>query len=155
MKSESVKKISGTMSIAAFVVVLIFGIVFSVFAVILANQKIPENYVETTATITRIENELLPGHDPADVTDEEIFDHHVFVTYSYNGQSFDEAEYGNYSSSMKEGDSVLLYLNPDNPEEFFCDPSGKIVFVIIGIGIVLVGIGGIVYNIVKKKKEAF
>lgn len=52
---------------------------------------------------------------------------------------------------MAEGDTVLLYLNPDHPEEYMGDPSGDYVYVIIGIGIIPVGIGGLGYTINKKK----
>lgn len=53
---------------------------------------------------------------------------------------------------MKEGDTVVLYVNPDEPNDFMSDPSGSFVFIIVGIVIILVGVGGLGYNIYKKKR---
>ena len=153
MKTAAVAKFHFVQSLIIFIFVLLLGIVFLFFAIKLNGQTIPENYVKTDATITRIEKELIPGRIP-DENDplDDSYEHRVFVAYSYNGTNYSDVEYPNYDSSMKEGDTVLLYLNPDDPAEFMADPSGSFVFVLIGIGVVLFGIGGIAVSIYKKKR---
>ncbi|MBO4265328.1 MAG: DUF3592 domain-containing protein [Clostridia bacterium] len=132
-------------------VVLIFGIVFLTLSLKL-NKPVPENYEKAEAAIIRIEEELSPVYDASDGIGADDYDHRVFVEYTYKGKTYSDKEYANYNSSMKEGDTVLVYINPDKPEEFISDPSGNFIFVIIGIVIILVGAGGIGYNIYKKKR---
>lgn len=153
MKSKSISKMTTTTSIIMFSVVLVIGIAFSALAIKLNTQKIPDNYVETKAEITKIKEDLLPGFDDSDdATDAEKYEYQVFVKYSYNDKEYKNKEYGNYDSSMKVGDKVLVYINPDNPSEFISDPSGNFITIIIGVVIVLIGCGGIGYNIYKKKR---
>lgn len=151
MKTASVNKFRFIRSIIVFSFVLIFGIVFlTVF--LKFNKPVPENYVETEATITGIEEELSPVCDTSDGIGPDDYEHRVFVQYTYNGVIYSEKEYGNYASSMKEGDTVLLYVDPDEPDRFMSDPAGAFVYVIIGIVIILAGIGGLGFNIYKKKR---
>ena len=43
-------------------------------------------------------------------------DHHVvYVRYTYEGVTYDHIPLYNFSSSMREGDSVELLINPANP----------------------------------------
>ena len=149
MKTDTVRRINGGVSLAISCFALIFGILFFAFGLKLSQQKIPENYVETPATIARIEETLLPGCTGANIED---YEYRVFVAYSYGGQTFAEAEYSRYDSSMKEGDTVLLYLNPDDPAEFMADPSGSLVYAAIGAAILLGSVGGIGYNIAQIRK---
>lgn len=151
MKTTSVNKISFVMPIVVFSFVLIFGIVFLVLFSKL-DAPVPENYVETEAIIIRIEEELSPTYDASDGLGPDDYEHRVFVEYTYNGKTYSEKEYGNYDSSMKKGDTVLLYVNPDKPDDFMSDTSGGSVFVIVGIVIILVGVGGLGFNIYKKKR---
>ena len=147
MKVESVNKILSIRSFSSFIGVLIFGIIFLSFAIKLNLQEIPEDYIKTEATITRIEEIRMPGSNSFD---EPNYDYHVYVSYAYGGRTYENVEYGSYSSSMKEGDAVLLYLDPNAPGEFICDPEGSFIFVIIGIAVVLLGVGGLAYNIKKR-----
>ena len=149
MKAASVNKIRFITSVIAFTLVLAFGIAFlTLYSKF--NKPVPENYIETRATITRIEEEQSPFYDKSDGIGPDDYEYHVFVEYTYNGETYSEKEYGNYDSSMKTGDTVLLYVNPEAPDDFMSDPSGGFVYVIIGIVIILIGIGGIGYNIKKK-----
>ena len=151
MKTSSVNKFRFITSIIVFSFVLIFGIAFlTLFSKF--NKPVPENYVETKATITRIEEELSPTYDASDGLGPEDYNYTVFVKYEYNGETYSEKEYGNYDSSMKEGDTVVLYVNPDEPDDFMSDPSGGFTFVIVGIVIILVGVGGLGFSIYKKKR---
>ena len=147
METTIVKKPNG---IAGFAFILVLGIVFLVIAISL-NKPIPENYIETQAVITRIDEVLLPTYDKTDGIGPEDFEYHVFVEYSYDGKTYSDCEYGNYDSSMNKGDTVILYLNPDNPSQFMTDPSGNSIFVIISIVVIVVGIIGLGYSIVRKR----
>lgn len=151
MKASTVNKTRRITSIISFSLVLVFGIAFlSLFLAL--KQDVPENYIEAKATIIRIEKELSPTCDESDGLDDSDYEHQVFVEYSYNGETYTEKEYGNYDSGMKKGDTVLVYLNPEDPGDFMSDPSGNFVFVIVGIVVILVGAGGLGYSIYKKKK---
>ena len=153
MKTSDVNKIRFGSSTVFFLGVLIFGIIFLALGIKLNLQKIPEYYVETEAEITRIDEILMPGTYNDSLPTAGDYEHHVYIKYSYKGKSYKEIEYGKYDSSMEEGDIVLLYLNPDNPNEFICDPKGNFMFIIVGFIVVLVGLGGVGYNIYKRKRE--
>ena len=151
MKTAVVNKFRFLTSMIVFSFVLIFGILFlTLFSKF--NKAIPENYIETKATITRIEEELSPTYDEIDGFDASDYQYTVFVEYTYRGETYSEKEYGNYNSSMKEGDVVLVYVDPDAPDDFMCESVDDFVFIIIGIVIVAVGIGGIGFNVYKKKR---
>ena len=153
MNVSSVNKIRGIGAFVIFGVVLVFGIAFLTLFLVFS-KPIPENYVQTEATIVKIEEKLSPVYDDSDGIGPDDYEHTVFVDYSYDGKEYKNCEYGNYSSSMKEGDKVVIYLNPDDPAEFRSDDSGNFVFVIIGIVIIAIGVIGIGYNIYQKKRSA-
>lgn len=152
MKASAVKKFSFIRSVVVFSVVLLCGIAF-LTAFLLLKKPIPENYVETSAKIVRIDETLSPTYDPAEPLNDAAYEHTVFVEYSFDGKNFSEVEYPRYDSSMKEGDTVVLFVNPEDPSEFMSDPSGDFGFIIAGIVIILIGAGGLGYTIFKKKKE--
>lgn len=153
LKADAVKKFNFIKSIVVFSVVLVFGIGFMFFAVKINNQKVPENYIETNATIVRIEEELSPTFDRSEGTpDAGDYEHTVFVDYTYNGNTYSNRQYANYDSSMKVGDTVSVFVDPDDPETFMCDTSGDYVFIIVSAVVILVGIGGIAYSVIKKKR---
>ena len=151
MKTTFVNKFHFVRGIIIFSTILIIGILFLTLFPKL-NKPIPENYVETKATIIRIEEELSPTYDDIDGFDATDYEYTVFVEYTYNGKTYSEKEYGSYDSSMKEGDTVTLYVNPDEPDDFMCEPVNNSILVIIGIVIVVVGIGGLGFTIYKKKR---
>lgn len=153
MNAKTVGTFNFIRAIVVFSLVLVIGIAFLVFFLFF-NKPIPENYVETNAKIIRIEEELSPTYDESDGINDDDYEHRVFVEYSYNDKTYTEKEYGNYNSNMKVGDTVIVYVNPDDPEEFMSDPSGSTIFIIVGIIVILVGLGGLVFNFLKKKKGA-
>ena len=155
MKARTVNRINSVSMVWSFSLVLIFGLVFSFFALKATQQKIPENYVQADARITRIEEELSPTFVYSDKAPEPSdYDHHVFVTYSYGGKTYANLELGRYSSSMKEGDTVALYFDPADPADFMGDPSENVTFLIVGIVVVLIGLGGLAYCVYQKKKRS-
>lgn len=150
MQVKSVDKVRFFGSIVFSVIVLLFGIVFLTVAIIAGTQSVPEDYIKTDATITKIEEELLPYSTGDDIDN---YEHHVFVEYTYDGKAYEDYPYGNYSSSMKVGDTVIIYVNPSDPGEFISDPAGVGIFIAIGAVIVVGGAVGVVYNVIKKKKK--
>ena len=151
MEAKTVNKINGISAIVVFAVVLVLGIAFLVGFLAL-NKKVPENFVETEAKIVRIEKELSPVYDETDGITEDDYEYKVFIDYSYEDKTFTEVEYPGYNSSMKEGGTVKIYVNPENPTDFVGDKSGDIGFIIAGGVVILIGAGGLVYSIIKRKK---
>ena len=139
MKASTVKKINHIPLIIVFSFVLIFGIIFLILSFSVLNQKIPENCVEVTAEISYI-NEIEIDND---------FHYEVFINYSYDGQSFENQEYDKYDSSMKAGKTVTIFVNPDNPSEYYSDDSDNFVFPLIGGVVIVIGVGGLAFNIVQ------
>lgn len=139
MKASTVKKINHIPLIIVFSFVLIFGIIFLILSFSVLNQKIPENCVEVTAEISYI-NEIEIDND---------FHYEVFINYSYDGQSFENQEYDKYDSSMKAGKTVTIFVNPDNPSEYYSDDSDNFVFPLIGGVVIVIGVGGLAFNIIQ------
>lgn len=68
--------------------------------------------------------------------------HDVFVSYTVNGVDYKGIEINEYSSSMSEGGTVVLYYNPDNPKEIKCKEVAKsapVVAIVVGAIFVIVG----------------
>lgn len=139
MKVATVKKINHIPQLIAFLFMILFGVGFMALSLFVLNQKVPENYVKVNAEISYI-NEYLEF-------DELRYD--VYINYTYNEQDYLNKEYNKYNSSMKAGDIVEIYVNPDNPEEFATDNSGDFIFAILSGAIILVGVIGVGYNIKK------
>lgn len=146
MKTNSVK------TLGAFALMLILGIAFVFIGLKTGKSSIPENYIETEATITRIEEELSASYTSSNGAPEAgDYEYHVFVEYSCNGETYTDVEYGSYNSSMREGGTALLYVNPDNPAEFKGDPSGSTVFVIIGAALAVIGAGALIFTLLQRR----
>ncbi len=139
MKANTVKKINHIPLVIVFSIVLIFGIIFLILSFSVLNQQIPENYVEIEAEISYI-NEIEIDND---------FQYEVFINYSYDGQNFNDKEYDKYDSSMKAGKTVTIFVNPDNPAEYCSDDSDNFVFPLIGGVVIVIGVGGLAYNIIQ------
>ena len=65
-----------------------------------------KDYVETKAVIDRIESEWI---------DEDNTEYHVFVTYTYEGTTYEEAELGDYKASYGEGKEITIMVDPKDP----------------------------------------
>lgn len=130
----------------------IFGIFFVVFSNLANNQT--RGYIETTATITRMEKYTVPpsGTDPARES------YRVYVDYTVNGVDYKDRDLGGYASGMKVGDPVNIKYNPANPEQFVWNDK---VFMQNGvlIGSILLGAAGVLtcvivgVNVYKMKKN--
>ena len=94
----------------------IIGFLFAIFGTIsvisgivtyFSNQAFMQNAVETNAVIDYIDVE-----EDGDKTN---FD--VFVSYEFEGTYYSDVYLGFYSTGMQEGQSIVVYLNPDSPRE--------------------------------------
>lgn len=130
--------------IPAGLLLIIFGVV--IFFITLNNQ----NYIKIEATVISVEQT-----EETDIVDGEIQITTVFnVTLKY---TVDEKEYTqtlNNVSKCKEGDTMGIYYNPDDPSQITQSKSIILPLAIIGGGIAFLT-GGIIsaVNAVKKHKK--
>ena len=120
---------------AAFVFVLV-GILFLVLGIVTSNKVKNSDtvYVETTGVISSITVEK-PNKDETIYT--------VLVDYEADGVIYEDAEYGSYDSSMKEGDEVTVLYNQDDPTDITYPGFEKLptIICIAGALAIVFGIG--------------
>ncbi len=154
MKNAAVNKIRSLYSILGSVAFILVGALFLVFAVKAATTKIPDNFVTIEATVTEIRQYENPMYIPGDSdSDLERYEYKAIIEYTYDGKTYSNIESPEYDSSMNEGDTLTLYINPDNPEDIRTDSSGAVIFIVIGAVILLAGVGGLGYSVYKKIKS--
>lgn len=120
------------------VVATIIALVAIVFGVYLTFFQ-SKGFVKTTATIVSIVE--LPSSSPDDSPD---FD--VTVKYTADGKEYTE-KLGSYSPSYKEGKTIDILYNPDNPSQI-TGGKGFGIYVLV-IGIVILAI--VIISVVKAK----
>lgn len=137
MKVGQVNKINKISQTIFFSILLVFAVLMLVVFLFFINKDIPDNYVETNATIEKIieQKEYYGG--------EYHYQYDVTINYKYNDITYNNVEYPNYDSSMKENDIVLIYVNPNNPEEFLTD-SNNIIFPLLCCVFIVIAVIGII-----------
>lgn len=120
--------------LGAYLGTVVLGIIFVVAAIFIGVSNSNTEYLETTGTIVEIEEFYNIS--------EETTDHTVYVDYEAEGQKFEHAQYGSYSSSMNIGDSVTVFYDPANPEQIQAEGFEIIPYVIGGAGVVAILLGG-------------
>ncbi len=100
-----------------------------------------KGYVETTATIASITEEPGVGDD---------VEYTVMVGYDVNGTHYEE-ELGSYSPSYKEGGTVKVKYDPNDPSRVVAAGKGPGIYMIV-IGALMVGYE-IIAPIVAKKRQ--
>ncbi|MBQ4523943.1 MAG: DUF3592 domain-containing protein [Lachnospiraceae bacterium] len=88
--------------------------------------------VSTTATITDIQTYTSKGDTH----------HNVFITYEFEGKTYENIQISGYSSSMHEGKELTVYLDPDAPTDArvkSIDIAATVILFILGIVFFLVG----------------
>lgn len=99
-------------------------------------------YQKTEAEITSIEHR---NDGVGDESDNTI----VLVKFKVDGRVYTDVELGSYWATMHVGDSVTIEYEIHNPEMIRV-PSAKVMQYLP----MTVGVAGIIYAIVKKRKEA-
>lgn len=118
------------------------GVLVLLFSVYLFHQysQIEDELVPVQAVIERIE--VRRRNDDTD--------HDVYVSYTYQGQTYDNVRLNRYSSSMDEGDILTLNIHPDDPDRVVT--NGGPIALLIGAVFTLVG-GGLSLAAWRKPKE--
>lgn len=66
--------------------------------------------------------------------------HTVYVSYEYDGQTYNDVHYNSYDRSMYEGKTISVYVNPNNPSQADSG-SYTAVMLLIPIGLVIIFAG--------------
>ncbi len=127
-----------------FAIFLAFGIVFFTIgislALVLGNEN-KNDYVGVMASIDEIEKW---GDN-----------HHVYVSYFYEGEEYSHVKYNRWNSGMREGQIIGVMINPNNPTKFYTGNFGTIFGLSFGgFGLVFGLIGAIPLIIIHKKRKA-
>lgn len=100
---------------------------------------------EISGTITRIESYRDADNE---------LSHRVYVSYQYDGKTYEDISLGYYSSGMYEGEEIELLCDPEKPgrvKTSFSNIMVSLVFVLIGTVFTL--IGGIPLVVMARKKR--
>lgn len=112
-----------------------------------------ERAVEIEATIVDIKEDV----EYDDFDDEYETDYTVFVSYEVDGKKYENVKLSYYTSSMRIGNPVTIYCDPENPSEFRVKYGLNVVGIVLYVLGGILSIGGIIIVIcsfVKKKKVA-
>lgn len=100
---------------------------------------------EVTGEITRIEDYYDSDHE---------LRHHVYVSYTYDGEDYDDVSINSYSSSMYKGKEIELLCDKKNPGHIMKKSDGNfVVIVLTGLGVVFALIGAIPLLVMTRKKS--
>jgi len=109
------------------------------------NRTFMEGAEKTEATITQIATRRDSDGD---------VHHTVYVEFEVDGETYDGA-LGYYASSMRRGQSVTVYYDPDDPWSFRSQGSSFISIFLLAMGLILFLVGGgLIFRILRKKKRA-
>lgn len=121
----------------------VFSLVFLGFgiALICVTVMFFKDYKQDKAKCTEKIKALVISYEYAPPVDsEDDADYRPVVEYEYNGKTYTKTLV-NYSKTPKEGSYIVIYINPENPNEiFFKDntglilaPIGSAIFATVGI----------------------
>ncbi|MGN9019422.1 DUF3592 domain-containing protein [Lachnospiraceae bacterium HCP1S3_C3] len=141
-------------SIAFNMIFVIVGIGLIAMAVFLylKSSAFKRKAVEVPATISRIESYTTTRsskHGRRTKTN-----YNVYVTYDFDGVTYENIPLGSYTSNMYEGAVITILCDPDNPVDI--DNKGMLYFPVILLSImgVLFGAGGIIPIVISGKKKS-
>lgn len=124
------------------------GAIFLIVSIVLMVDN--QNFKSKADKIVGIITEINTYYD----SDDDL-NHEVWVSYQYNGETY-ESRLSEYSSSMYEGGRIDLYVDPENPHKVRSGSAATILFFIFGgLGLVffLIGSGFLVKEILHKSKQ--
>ena len=131
-----------------FIFVIILGLAAFAGGIFVTFIK-GNGFQETTAVIERIE-EVYTGTG----TDSSDIDHEVYVNYTVDGKEYSgKSDY--YAPGYKEGKTIKIYYNPENPAEITGNSRGMgIYMIIIGAALAVGGVAVFVTDRTKKGRTA-
>lgn len=128
-KEYWVEKVMGLSFLTAAVALMVVALVFA-----LHSFSVQKNAERVTGTIT------------------ETYSKGISVSYTYEGEDF-ETNLSEYSSSMRTGDEIILYVNKENPTKVRTEMLlFLITYILCGVSIPFL-IMGIVFLLVLKAKQ--
>ncbi len=134
-----------TMRIVGIVFSLVPVIIIIIFASIyISNSKKIDEYDEVTGFISIITTETERDSDG-----DTRVSHTAYVTYIYEGQSYEDIRLSTYTSDMHKGDRISIYVNPDDPYDITVEMS-KVFLIIPIIFTVIFGTLGIVMLVMSR-----
>lgn len=134
-------------SIMIFSIFAVIGILLIAGAIILFVNGM--RFRQSAVSITGEIEDILYSYD----SDGEI-DHEVFVTYTFEGKTYDMVRISEYSSNMYIGKSITLLCDPENPGNVKIESSIFFVFITLMImGIISFCIGAVPCIISLKKSH--
>lgn len=131
-----VEKYLNIRRVGACVVLVFVGLMFAGFGIwgILSPN---ENYQSVNGTISEIDE----YYDMLENNLEGETKHKVYVDFIADGKKYTEVEYPAYSSSMKEGGTVTILYDPENPTEIQSPGGEKIPYIFAAVGTLMVAAG--------------
>ena len=130
-------------NVFAKTVSIIIGLMFLIGGSIFFFCYDPADYdMQTTGTIV----EITDYYDYTGQDDPQLM-HDVYIDYTVDGVTYEHAEYFEYNSKMKVGDTVELYYMSQDPTQIA--GSDKNMAPYFGLGIALIGLIMLIVNIIK------
>lgn len=109
------------------------GMLIAGFIVMSNSLRFQSTAVEVTGTITDIRTHQKSDGDTS---------HTVLVSYSYNGQSFEDVPLNFYSSGMYEGKEIILSVDPDAPGHMVSKFGSTFAYLmLLGMGLIFGAVG--------------
>ena len=119
----------------------IFLLVGSVFSGVGTAMTVNDQYFRKNGISTEATIEMIHGED-------------VRIRYETDGATF-VGPLGYYSSSMREGDSIPIYYDSNNPARIHASSSSAISVVFLSTGLLLLVCGGslVIYTLMKGRRD--
>ncbi len=129
---------------------ILFGIILIVVGVFSTKSELAkkETYVLTEAKVTFVNERSRTITDEDGYTRRE-YEYAPEIEYYYEGTKYTDVK--SYSSTRPSVGSIEeIYVNPNNPNEYFPAHSSPAIFVIMGVIVVIVGVISGIIGLIKK-----
>ena len=125
------------------------GLIFALVGAVM-NFSSDDSYIKTDGTISRIEK-VVPR-------DEDENSYEIYVDYIVDGIRYEDVRYPYSSSSMHEGDTVVVEYDPQNPMKIQAPGVKKLGKIFMFIGVPLTVLAVIMFTVLliqyRKTKNA-
>lgn len=124
--------------------VLVIGII--VIVVGFSEKSHAKTYTPVSAVVSQVD--VTTTFDEDNTPTEE---HTVYVKYTVNGKEYNEILSGS-SNSMKEGDTLTVRYNPENPSEVTASTvKSATMLIVIGAIVCVIGLGSFVFMFIRRR----